>query len=348
MNKRESGLDLLRCLASLFVVIFHSFLYNGYHYEPQTGIFMWISNSFYTLSVSCIGLFLMLTGYLKSRKTDIKSCYRGLIPVLLGYFIVAVISIPIRHFFFNDVQSFTTWCGRLIQFSAVYYGWYVEMFIGLTLLIPFVNLALSQLQSTKSLLTLAAVMLFMTALPGATPRLIFPDYWRITYPLTYYILGAIVRRIQPKIHPGIGIAGALAMSAILGFVTLLSTDGTLSDSLTWAFQDLWIACIVVCLFVALYHIRIPSVPGRILAFAASGCYGAYLISHLFDAWCYWLIPQWLTPKMYGLLFVCITIPIYLISILLGVLLERITKSMYKQGHRLFKAFTKRRSGYSVS
>ena len=46
MNKRESGLDLLRCLAFLFVVIFHSFLNNGYYHQPQVGIFMWLAGSF--------------------------------------------------------------------------------------------------------------------------------------------------------------------------------------------------------------------------------------------------------------------------------------------------------------
>lgn len=348
MNKRESGLDLLRCLAFLFVVIFHSFLNNGYYHQPQVGVFMWLAGSFRWLSVSCIGLFLMLTGYLKSQKTDFKSCYRGLIPVLLGYFIAAVISIPVRHFVFHDVQSFATWCGRLIRFGGVYYGWYVEMYLGLALLIPFVNLALSRQQSTRSLLCFAAVMLFLTALPGTTPRLIFPDYWRITYPITYYILGAIVRRLQPKINPWLGIVGALGISALLGSATVLSTDGTISEALVWEFPDLWIVCIVLCLFVALYRVRIPSFISRLLAFAAGGCYGGYLLSHLLDNWCYRLIPDWRTPEKYGLLFLCITIPIFLISILLGVPLEKMAKWLSALGARLWNRCTKKQSEYSGS
>ena len=284
MPKREPGLDLLRCIALLFVVTFHSFLNNGYYSESQVGISMWLAGSFRWLSVSCIGLFLMLTGYLKSEKTDVKACYRGLVPVLLGYLLAAVISIPIRHFVFGDVQTFSAWLTRLFSFSAVYYGWYVEMYIGLVLLCPFVNIILRHLQSTKALLGFGMVMLVITALPGATPWVVFPDYWRSIYPLTYYILGAIVRRIQPKINPWLGIVGALIMSAILGAATVLSTEGKLSEALTWEFPDLWIAFIVVCLFAALYRVRIPSAFSRILAFGASGCYGGYLLSHLFDAW----------------------------------------------------------------
>ena len=325
MTNREPGLDLLRCIALLFVVTFHSFLNNGYYYEPQTGVTMWLAGSFRWLSVSCIGLFLMLTGYLKSEKTDVKACYRGLVPVLLGYLLAAVISIPIRHFVFGDVQTFSAWLTRLFSFSAVYYGWYVEMYIGLVLLCPFVNIILRHLQSTKALLGFGMVMLVITALPGATPWVVFPDYWRSIYPLTYYILGAIVRRTQPKINPWLGIVGALMVSAILGAATVLSTDSKLSEALTWEFPDLWIAFIVVCLFVALYRVRIPSSIGRMLAFGASGCYGGYLLSHLFDAWCYNLVPGWKSPDRYVLSFFCITLPIFVISILLGVLLERISR-----------------------
>lgn len=140
-----------------------------------------------------------------------------------------------------------------------------------------------------------------------------------------YILGAIARRIQPKINPWLGIVGALTMSAILGAATVLSTDGKLSEALTWEFPDLWIAFIVVCLFVALYRVRIPSAISRILAFGSSGCYGGYLLSHLFDAWCYKLVPSWRTPEHYALIFFGITVPIFIVSLLLGALLERVNK-----------------------
>ena len=145
------------------------------------------------------------------------------------------------------------------------------------------------------------------------------------YPLTYYILGAIVRRIQPKIKPWLGIVGALIMSAILGAATMLSTDGKLSEALIWEFPDLWVVFIVVSLFVALYRIRIPSAISNVLAFGSSGCYGGYLLSHLFDAWCYKLVPSWHTPEHYARIFVCITVPIFFVSLLLGTLLERVMK-----------------------
>lgn len=330
--QRKTGLDLLRCLAFMFVVVFHSFLNNGYYSEPQTGGAMVLAGSARWLSVSCIGIFLMLTGYLKSDRTDFRSCYRGLPAVLLGYALAAVISIPVRHFLLGDTQSFSVWLKRLFGFTAVYYGWYVEMYVGLILLIPFVNMVLERMEDRWHLLTFAGVMLALTALPGATPLNIAPDHWRGLYPLTYYILGATVRRFKPKLHPMLGIFAALGISALLGAATVLSTDDILNEAFTQEFADLWIVLISFSLFAGLYHIRVPTIPAKLLKIGAGGCYGGYLLSHLLDAWCYRLIPQWRTPEKYWLLFLVVSLPIYFVSILSGILLDKSTHLLLSPKH----------------
>ena len=81
MQSRQPGIDLLRCLGLLFVTGVHSFLYNGYYYEPQTGILMWGANSFKWLFFTCNGLFMLLTGYLKCEKPLSKGYYRSLLPI---------------------------------------------------------------------------------------------------------------------------------------------------------------------------------------------------------------------------------------------------------------------------
>lgn len=322
MSERQSGLDILRCLALLFVVTFHSFLNNGYYYEPQNGYAMWLAGSFRWLSVSCIGLFLLLTGYLKSNQTEIGRCWRGLLPVLAGYLLAAVISIPVRYFLLGDRQTLGVWITRLFGFQGVYYGWYVEMYVGLVLLTPFLNRLLERLD-TKGLLLFAGGLLVLTALPGATSLVILPDYWRGYYPVTYYVLGAVIRRMQPKIHPAASLCGAAAMALLLGAVTVLSTDGQLSEAAVWEFPDIWITVISVLLFLSFYRWKLSAWAAKLAAWGAGGCYGGYLLSHLLDAWCYHLAPQWKNPQGYGKLFFLITVPIFLVSVAAGRLLEKI-------------------------
>lgn len=316
MSKRETGLDLIRCTAFLLVVVFHSFLYNGYYYEPQTGIVMWLWGSFRWLSVSCIGLFLMLTEYLKSERTALRDCYGGLLPVLLGYFLAAAISIPVRHFILGETHTLGWWGNAFFGFFGVRYGWYVEMYIGLTLLSPYLNRMMKGIPNTE-LWKLAGIMLILTALPGAIPLGILPDYWRSCYPATYYILGAIIRRMKPIFNPYLSILSALGVAAILGAGTVLSTDGPLGKALTWEFPDIWIVVIAVLLFISLYQVKTGPMLGRVMSFAAGGCYGGYLLSHLLDAWCYGVIPECRTPNAYHIAFLLVSIPIFLVSLLMG-------------------------------
>lgn len=317
MEKRQPGLDLIRCTAFLFVLIFHSFLYNGFYYEPQKGWILWLANSVRWLSVSCIGLFLMLTGYLRKGRTDIGSCVRSLVGVVGGYLIASVISIPVRHFLHGDHRSLAQWISALVQFRGVYYGWYVEMYVGLILLSPFANLALERILEAGKLPWLLLVMGLLTALPGATPLAIAPDHWRMLYPLTYYLLGAAIRLYQPKLSAFPCIGASLLLSLGLGAATVLSTDEPIGQAFTQEFGDLWICLICVCLFIGLYRLQFG---GRILAFGAGGCYGGYLLSHLFDAVCYKAV----APKWYPLLFLCVTVPIFFLCIALGNCLERLT------------------------
>lgn len=324
MAERQPGLDLIRVLALLLVVSFHAFLYNGYYHEAQQGVSMWLAGSFRWLSVACNGLFLMLSGYLGGRKTSFSHCRKTLLRVLLGYLLAAVISIPIRHFFLGDTQSFATWFRRIFTFRAVYYGWYVEMFLGLTLLSPFLGLLLERLQKPGELLSLVLVLLVLTALPGATTLDLAPDHWRILYPVTYYVLGAAVYRLQPRIHLLAGLGLTLLVALSLGAVTTLSTDGKLSEAFIQEFGDLWIVVMVLAIFCSLYRIPVGRRMGRLLRFAAGGCYGGYLLSHLLDSWVYAQFPKWRTPGGYIWLFFLVTVPVFLVSILSGRLLEDCT------------------------
>lgn len=331
MNKRQPGLDLIRILATLFVMVFHFFLYNGFYYEPQTGLPMWVANSVRWLSVSCIGLFAMLTGYLKCDEPLTKRYYRSLGPVLIGYAIASALSIPIRHFLLGDEQNLSTWITRFFSFSGVYYGWYVEMYVGLVLISPLINYAVATADHQGKLLWLAVSLVLVTGFAGVTPFPVAPDYWKAMYPLTYYLLGAVIRRKQPilRVWP---VPAALSIAMLLGLATTLSTDDTLSNAYTQEFGDLFICVMTLCLFLGLYRLRCKDA-SKLLRWASGGCFGAYLLSHLTDATVYRQFPAWHDPEDYWKLFICATVPCFVLMLLAGKLLALVSNSHLLPGKR---------------
>lgn len=315
MRSRQPGIDLLRCLGLLFVNGVHAYLYNGYYYEPQMGILMWGANSFKWLFFTCNGLFMLLTGYLKCEKPLNKSYYRSLLPILTGYLLTCLVSFPIRHFLIGEKLSLYEWLEKMVTFGN--YAWYIEMYIGLLLLSPIINLALGQLKEPKQLYWAAGTMVVISALSSVTPINLAPDYWTSLYPVTYYVIGAVIRKLQPQIKRWLCLTLAAAFSMWLGLLTLITTDGGASDGFGQGYGGFWVTLIITFVFLGLYRIKLGSRVSKVLAWLSGGVFEGYILSRLFDVWVYGCFPQWHSPDKYPLLFLCVTLPIFTVSILSG-------------------------------
>lgn len=327
MKSRESGIDLIRCLGLLFVVGVHSFLKNGFYSEPQTGAVIWAANSFRWLFFCCNGIFMILTGYLKSTKPWNRDYYRSLISVLVSYLLTCVVSFPIRHFLLGEKLTFFQWLEKLVTFAN--YSWYVEMYIGLFLLSPIINLALERVTEPKKLLLLSGTMVALTALHSVTALNLIPDYWNATYPVTYYVLGAVIRRLQPKLPRWLCLGGVAVIAMGLGLATYVTAVKNFNDGFGQGYGGFWITAMVVLLFLGLYQVRVGKTGGKVLAWMAGGCFEGYILSRLLDVWVYDLVPQWHTPEKYPLLFLCVTVPIFILALLAGKGVNLLTQLLMK-------------------
>jgi len=308
--KREPGLDLLRCLGAFLVVAFHGNLYVGYQSEPQVGFGMWAANSFYHLTVGCNGIFLMISGYLHSMKPWNRRYYRGLFGVILGYVLASAVSIPVRHFFLGQEKSLEQWISAFLGFSGVYYGWYVEMYLGLMLISPVVNLAVKNM-TDRQMLFACVSLVFVTTCP-------LVNYWSAGYPLAYYVMGAAVRRLKPRGKPWVCLALAGVLVCVFGIITLVSAGGgALADGHSQTFGGLGSMVLVLLLFLGLYQVSPGEKTVACLKKLGAGSYEGYLLSHLLDAWTYRLVHQWHTPEKYWLVVLFVTIPVFFLSMGMG-------------------------------
>lgn len=315
MRRRESGIDLYRCLGLLFVTGLHSFLYNGFYSEAQ-GLSMFFPNMARWLFSACNGMFMLMTGYLKTKKPWDRGYYRGLWTVLAGYGLTCLISYPIRHFLYGEEHSLLQWIDRFFTFDG--YGWYIGMYVGLILLSPVLNLAIDHMDR-RQLLGLALTMAALTALPSATPIHLLPEYWTGLYPLTYYTLGAVIRRLELHIPSWAGLLGAALTAGMMGLLSsVTAAGGVFTDGFVQGGNGGFLSTILVTmLFLGIYRLRLPSGLERLPAWLSGGVFEGYLLSRLLDVWVYDLLPQWHTPECYPLLFICVTIPVFLCSILAG-------------------------------
>lgn len=206
------GPDLIRVLALVLVVTTHSVVKIGAHtYTGLNGIWLFTVAAFY-LSHSCVPLFLMLSGYLCSKKKLSRGYYRGVFRVLVPYVLISILSLLLAQAQTADV-TFPVVVSRMLNYRAGSYDWYVEMYLGLFLMIPFLNLLYGAVPSRKWKAVLLGSLAILTLLPDvftsfATEQIevsVVPDYFNICYPITYYFIGAWIREYGETLPKGTGV-----------------------------------------------------------------------------------------------------------------------------------------------
>lgn len=218
-SNRICGLDLVRVSAIFFVIAHHFFvLYTPYRNVTFQGLSLCLQGMINSVFMVGVPLFMMLTGYLNINKTPVKKYYRGMVRVLVAYLIFSVVTILFHAYYLGEERSFVQWILGILNFSAIPYAWYIEMWIGLALLTPFLNYLWHAIPTMREKLLLIGSFFVMTSLPDLGNRYgvhLFPAYFvQACYPLMFYFMGTFIREYQPTIKTWVGCVVILGMALI--------------------------------------------------------------------------------------------------------------------------------------
>ncbi len=161
---------------------------------------MFIQGMGRTLFQTNVPLFLILTGYLNLNKKISRKYYRGMIAVVLSYIFISVITILFREYYVGEHLSPIQWMLKITDFSAISYAWYIEMWIGLFLLTPFLNILWKNIATRRHKHILLLTLYILCALPDLFNRYgvhLVPGYWSVIYPCAFFFIGAYIKEYQP-------------------------------------------------------------------------------------------------------------------------------------------------------
>ena len=264
-KQREFGLDLTRAAAVTLVLSVHFFQNSGYYQMPILGKTMVLATMARMACMTCVPLFMMLTGWLCIDRWRSPGYYRKLLPILLTYVLAGCVCMVFNVVWQGvEITPLDAVC-HLLDFNAAPYGWYVEMYIGLFLLSPFLNVAWRGLDG-KGRRALVITMLMVTAVPPVANALgqILPDWWTGLYPLTYYFLGAWLREHPIKASGWLLFLGWAAFSALAGGIVCWRQWGGGLTYQEWNYyQSLLVAGESVCLFSLLTRCGGTGVPAPV-------------------------------------------------------------------------------------
>ena len=320
-KERNLNLDLIRCVALLMVPIMHSLDHTGLYDQQLYGAANQSMIAVKTLFTTCIPLYVMLSGFLNNRKALSARYYLGLIRILGVYLICGIACLAFEQCSGIAHRSPAEMVSALVNFSCCDYAWYIMMYFGLFLMIPFLNMAYHGLTTRKQKLVLVATFLALSVLPSLL-NLYFQLYslwWTRFYPLCYYFTGAYLSEYMPKARPGKWAAALLAFLAAYSVFFYFHYDAN-GAALIGVYQDTFPVYILsVLLFVILFRLPLGTVPGPVAALlrkVSDLTLPAYLLTWITDSLIY---PRLMAavpagPARYPWLL--LTVPLSLISALL--------------------------------
>lgn len=305
-KERDRNLDFIRAVAGWLVVSVHFFLNIAYYYEPLLGKRMLLMSVLRMACMTCVPLFLLLTGYLCCEKRLTPRYFLGIVRVLLSYLLASALCLLFRRFWLGEPIGVRAAVSMVLNFTGVATGWYIGMYLWLFLAIPFLNMLWRRIQSEKNRRWLVAVLVALTVLPGLASLRHISQLHELTglYPLCYYFIGAYFRAYQPKPKWWALLLG-LAGSVVLGGVAIFWKDhGAMmqsSDFTEWAGPTVLLsAC---CLFLLLRQVPCDGWPGWLNWLVKKGAelsLGIYLVSWCFDSVYYrilWPIEPAVTDRL---------------------------------------------------
>jgi surface polysaccharide O-acyltransferase-like enzyme len=326
--KRNSGLDLVRFIAILFIPSVHFFLNNGFYNTNVKGIEMFFMIIFRWLFYLAVPLFLLLTGYLNKNKKLNKDYYKNIYKVLISYIFISIICILVRKIYLHEKIRILNMILSIFNFSACGYAWYVEMYIGLFLLIPFLNILYDSLKTKKNKQYLLLTIISLCSISPLINYIkidniyidIVPNWWVNLYPIMYYYIGCYINEFKIEINKK---KGLIVFIIILLLETILSYIYNYNNHFSWDFiggyNSLQTVINAMILFLLLYKVDLKNQKiNKIITNVSILSFDIYLFSYIADKIIYNNLDQYLsTPQEYFKYMLLIIMIVFILSYILS-------------------------------
>lgn len=340
LQSRNAAMDIIRIVAAFTVLSVHFFLHNGFYSQTVEGAPMYIMVLMRTLFSVCVPLFMILTGYLMSHKTLSRKYYSGISKTLIIFVLATLACMIFKTIHDNEPFTLKSFILGTLDFTGANYSWYIEMYIGLFLLIPFLNLAYNKLKNKRQKQILVLTLVFLTIIPTVfnifnfdTPAWwsdpktsdtfskLIPSWWMGIYPITYYFTGCYIREYGIKLKTRSTLVLFLLAILIFGTFNYYRSYGTTFKSGTYVY---WYGIepfvLSVLLFVLLSRIKTENMNEKVkfvLWKVSDLALGIYLISYIFDMLVYPVLNAKINPMTDRLPFYFVAVPIVFVCSMLA-------------------------------
>ena len=316
---RNSGLDVIRTFAILFIIAGHFFsLHTAFKSSIFEGFSIFIQAFVSFLFQTGVPLFLLLTGYLNANRGISRKYYKGIFKVITPYLFFSLIAVVFRKYYLLENFSWTQLFLKILDFSTIPYAWYIEMWIGLFFLLPFLNILYKGIQTKRHKQLLIFTLFVLTAFPSTFNRYgmyLIPAFWQSIFPLTFYFIGSYIQEYQPHVNKKILIGIICGICLINPLFNLLFVKEHTMIHIAGDANGIFGTILAVLFFLLCYRIKVKQKPiNKIITQVSLYSLDMYLCRYLFDSiyYPYFKENYFISQSQFGIYFFVI-VPLVFIS-----------------------------------
>lgn len=325
-KERNINLDIIRVFAFLSVISVHFFLHSGFYNDDIFGIKDYFIVSLREFFMICVPLFILLTGYLNTEKEVSKGYYKSIIPKLFIYVLAAICQLLLMKYYQNENLTLKSSINMIINFN-IHYGWYMNMYIGLYLLIPFLNLIYKNLKNINEKKTLIIIFIILTCIPTILGKhqFLLSNWWIILYPITYYFIGCYIKEYGLKISKILNIILLIAFIFGYGIINYRVADGGLFQKLSYNHE--WGGVMPFTLSILVFNLllNIKFKQSKIFSKLSSLVFAGYLVEWIFDRIAYDFLNARVTYESRIYYFIICILFVFICSLIVSYILNLIVK-----------------------
>ena len=284
-----------------------------------------------------------------------KSYLKKIGRLILTYVLCSIACIILLTIIENrEVFSIKTYISSILSFKAAPYSWYVNMYIGLYLLIPFLNILWNNLKTKENKRMLLIVLIILIVLPtllniwnfdslewwvhpgsSNTYQTLIPNFWLgIGYPILYYFIGCYLKDYKLNISLKKNIALLFMLLILFGLFNYYRNYGYIFNWGIYAdyhsFETVIITILLANLTLNKISISIKNIKiQKVISKISYLTFGAYLASAIFDSWYYPYLNNFEYVKNRLIYWIPLVLGVIISSLLLSHIISLIEKIIMK-------------------
>ncbi|MBQ3211710.1 MAG: acyltransferase family protein [Oscillospiraceae bacterium] len=334
--RRDINMDIIRCLALFFVLGIHFYTHCGIFTAGYTGLAAYFADVARNLFMTALSIFVMLNGYFQYKKTISSGYYLGILKLYEMYVLTSVLNLLYSRFYLGQEMGLREIFSALVNYGASEYAWYVLMYNGLFLLIPFLNLSYNNIahRGHKRILIITFFLISATPFSFLNAFVNLNSYWwQRIWPLMFYFIGAYFGEYRPKVSAkkcgALFVVLLLVFSAYNFFVYEPSSPffGHASASYRYTYESIQNAILTPVLFLWVMNIDMSAWPkklGDLAAVVSTRVYGAFLFSSITDSFVYLWLCRFVPEVGKRFIFFPLTLPVsYVAAVFLAYLGDKV-------------------------